>query len=194
MKRTKSSLFTAAVLYCVLAFIANFFTSAVALLCVEKLVLFLVTHTDLNASWLNSISMSAMAILDLAMVIGITAVFARAFLAPLYEDGGGSLWLKKSALIILPGEAVRYLYALSDLGFVDRSGRFAAVPSCLFELLYLKDPNRHLAIRQYGEYVLADYAFYTLCYALYSAVLLGGVFWVCRMVWNKYGKDYADLV
>ncbi|MBQ3195493.1 MAG: hypothetical protein IJB65_03400 [Clostridia bacterium] len=193
MKKQRKDIIGLSFLYCAVTFVANFIASAVALGCVEKLVLLLVNSTELSAKWLNTVSMLALSVLNIAIVIGLTALFVRVVLPPFYKEDCGKLWLKSSAFIILPGETLRLLYSLWDLGFVDGSGRLSVVPSCLFELLYLNNADRHLAIRQYGEYAFADYAVYSLCYFLYLAVLLTGIFWVCRAVWNKYGKDYEDI-
>lgn len=193
MKNAKKDLIGLSLLYIVITFAANAFSSKVALRCVEKLVLFLVRNFDLTAAAFNSVSMFALAILDLAVVLGIIAVFVRLVFSRLYKEDEVKLSFEKAAFLFIPGEAFRFFFGLSDLGFVDGSGRFTTVPSCLFQLLYLSNDDRHFAIRQRGEFIFADYAFYTLCYALYLAVFLVGAFLICKALCDKYGKDYSDL-
>ena len=65
------------------------------------------------------------------------------------------------------------------------------MPSCLFELVYLKDPDKYSAVRQLGRFAFVDYVAFSLCYVLYLAVFLVAVFWMCKRVWNKYGKYSA---
>lgn len=191
--RNNKELVSKACLYCILAFLINYLSSAVVLVCAGKLVAFLTSNFNMTATEINTLSMLAVAVLDLLLILAASLIFIRKVLPPLYEEGEGELWLKKSAFLILPGELVRYLFSLTDLGFVDGSGKFSIVPSCLFELVYLKDPDKYSAVRRLGRFAFVDYVAFSLCYVLYLAVFLVAVFWMCKRVWNKYGKDYADI-
>lgn len=191
--KDKKELIGKSLLYIVVAFVANYLSSLLVMKCMSRLVAFLIRRFDMTAATINVVTMLFVTVLDLLIVVGIMLLFIRAVLPPLYEASGDKLWLKKSALLVLPGEAVRFAVTLTDLGFVDGSGRLATVPACLFQLVYLKDPGKSYDIRQLGRFDFSDYMAFSLCYVLYLAVFLAAVFLLCRIVWNKYGKDYEDL-
>lgn len=199
MKETKSEMSSKTILliasatYCVVMLSVNFLSTELVAICMRTLVLFLIRSFSLSAATINVITMLATAVLDLVFVLAATFLFIRIVLPRLYERNEGKLWLKRSAFLVLPGELLRFFLAFTDLGAVDGNGKFAITPSYLFELVYLRNPNKNYTVRLLGEYGFSDYAFFSLIYALYLAVLLTGVYFICKAVWNIFGIDREDL-
>lgn len=103
-------------------------------------------------------------------------------------------WLKKSVILILPGELIRFFICIIPLGFFGSTGVFAGIPTYLFELTYLKWFDRTYAVRQTGQFIFADFAAYAVCYLAYSIIHLLGIFFICKTVWKKAGEEYDDLI
>lgn len=199
MKETKSEMSSKTILliasatYCVVMLSVNFLSTELVAICMRTLVLFLIRSFSLSAATINVITMLATAVLDLVFVLAATFLFIRIVLPRLYERNEGKLWLKRSAFLVLPGELLRFFLAFTDLGAVDGNGKFAITPSYLFELVYLRNPNKNYTVRLLGEYGFSDYAVFSLIYALYLAVFLTGVYFICKAVWNIFGIDREDL-
>ena len=71
---------------------------------------------------------------------------------------------------------------------------FAAIPTYLFELTYLKWADRAYAVRQMGQFIFADYAAYAVCYLVYILIHLLGIFFICKTIWKHTKAEYDDLI
>ena len=71
---------------------------------------------------------------------------------------------------------------------------FAAIPTYLFELTYLKWFDRAYAVRQMGQFIFADYTAYAVCYLVYIFIHLLGVFFICKTIWKHAKEAYDDLI
>ncbi len=145
---------------------------------------------------INTVSLLTVVPLTLLLSWGIMYfVFLRRHFPDLYEPSENSkLWLKKAAILILPGEIARFIVCLSTLGFPDSTGKLASLVTALFEMTYLKWFGRFYAIRQLNQRILADFAAYTVCYLVYLLVYLLGIFFMCKAVWKRAKEDYDDLI
>ena len=122
-------------------------------------------------------------------------VFFKRHFPAIYEKSEyPKLWLKKTVLLILPGEIIRFFACLFSLGFSGSTGMFALIPTYLFELTYLKWFDRSDSVRQMGEFIFADYVAYTICYLIYILIYLIGIFFICKKIWKKTKEDYDDLI
>lgn len=103
-------------------------------------------------------------------------------------------WLKSCARLVLPAETIRFLFCLSSLGHINQSGVFAFLPSLLFENTYLLWTNRSEPVRQWLEYIFADFIVYTLCYLLYIVIYLALVMLIYKHFWKEAQKESEDLI
>ena len=103
-------------------------------------------------------------------------------------------WLKSCARLILSAETIRFLFCLSSLGHLNQSGVFAFLPSFLFENTYLLWTNRSEPVRQWLEYIFADYVAYALCHIIYLVIYLALVMLIYKHFWKEAQKDSEDLV
>jgi len=176
-----------------LTLFANFIASELGLLIPRTLFSGL---ESASPTVINTVGLLTVVPLTLLLSWGIMyfALFRRHF-PDLYEPSeNNKLWLKKAAILILPGEAVRFTACLTTLGFPDSTGKLASLATSLFEMTYLKWFNRFYSIRQLNEPVFADYVGYTVCYLIYLLVYLFGIFFICKAVWKRAKEDYDDLI
>ena len=103
-------------------------------------------------------------------------------------------WLKSCARLVLPAETIRFLFCLSSLGHLNQSGVFAFLPSFLFENTYLLWTNRSEPVRQWLEYIFADYVAYALCHIIYLVIYLALVMLIYKHFWKEAQKDSEDLI
>ena len=103
-------------------------------------------------------------------------------------------WIKSCARLVLPAETIRFLFCLSSLGHINQTGNFAFLPSLLFENTYLLWTNRHEPVRQWLEYIFADYVAYALCHIIYLVIYLTFVMLIYKYFWKEAKKDSEDLI
>ena len=87
--------------------------------------------------------------------------------------------------LILPGEILRWLVVMFPLGSVNSTGYLSLLPSMLFENTYLKWSDRHKYVRQYLEFIPADYWAYSLCYLIYIAIYMAGLIAIYRYLASR---------
>lgn len=103
-------------------------------------------------------------------------------------------WLKSCARLVLPAETIRFLFCLSSLGHLNQSGKFAFLPSLLFENTYLLWTNRSEPVRHWLEYIFADFVAYALCHIIYLVIYFALVMLIYKHFWKEAQKDSEDLV
>lgn len=180
-------------LYEVLTLVANYIASWLGLAIPRKVFSGLISSSP---AIINTVGVLTIVPLTLFIAWGILYLlfFKRQF-PKLYEPSEKSKpWRKRACMVILPGELVRFFACLVTLGFSDSTGLFAAIPTYLFEMTYLKWFDRAEAVRQMGEFIFADYAGYTVCYAVYMLVHLLGIFFICKTVWKQTEEEHGDLI
>lgn len=180
-------------LYGVLTLFANYIASWLGLLIPRMLFGGLATA---SVTVINTVGIVTVFPLTLFFAWGVIyLVFFRRQFSNFYEPSEYSnLWLKKAVFLTLPGEIFRFFACLITLGFSDSTGMFAAIPTYLFEMTYLKWFDRAYEVRQMGEYVFADFLGYTICYLVYFLIHLLGIFLISKIVWKKAKEEHDDLI
>ena len=105
-----------------------------------------------------------------------------------------SFWIKSCASLLLPSEIFRFLISSFDLGIISKTGYFAIPPSFLFEITYLKWSGREYPVRQELSYIFFDYVAYNLCYLIYIAIHLFGIFMIYRYFWKIGKNEHEDMI
>ncbi len=89
------------------------------------------------------------------------------------------------ACFVLPTEVLRYLVSLYDLGWIQNTGKLTPVTCLLYERFYLLPTGSSYRYAILHEYTLADYASYSLIYALYAAIHVALSYLIYRKSWRK---------
>lgn len=181
------------ILYCVLSLLANLTASWVGLLIPRVIFSGL---TSASVAVINTVGIITVFPLTLFFAWGIIYfTFFKGQFSNLYEPNEYSiLWLKKAAQLVFPGELIRFFACLTTLGFSGSTGMFAAIPTYLFEMTYLKWVDRAYTVRQMGQFIFADYAAYAVCYLVYIIIHLLGIFFICKTIWKHAKTEYDDLI
>ena len=85
-------------------------------------------------------------------------------------------------------------FCLKSLGHLNQSGVFSLVPTFLFENMYLIWTNRSEPVRQWLEYIFADFVAYAACYIIYLVIYLALVMLIYKRFWAEAKKDSEDLI
>ena len=181
------------ILYGALSLLANLIASWVGLFIPRVIFSGLASA---SAAVINTVGVITVFPLTLVFAWGILYfIFFKGQFSNLYESSEDSnLWLKKTARLVFPGELLRFFVCLTTVGFSGSTGMFAAIPTYLFELTYLKWADRAYAVRQMGQFIFADYAAYAVCYLVYILIHLLGIFFICKTIWKHAKEEHDDLI
>ena len=104
-------------------------------------------------------------------------------------------WIKKGLLIIMPGELLRFLICLPNIGHLNTvSGQMAIAASTLFGRTYLLWTDRTYAVRQNGAFIFWDYVAYSVCYFIFLVIHIFVVLAMYRYFWNKGKKEHDYFI
>ncbi|MBE6611954.1 MAG: hypothetical protein E7632_05640 [Ruminococcaceae bacterium] len=106
------------------------------------------------------------------------------------DNEGRRSWLNNGLWLILPGEIIRFVVTLIDLGNGNGTGRFALVPSMLFEQIYMRTAG--IASRDYLSGSTADYLAYTAIYLVYLAANAALLLFIYRRFWKTLDHEAAE--
>ena len=179
--------------YTGLMFLSNYIA-----LCVDYAVsniLFVPLLGEINYTLLTICVFATCILIGLGVPLLATFLFFKSVVAKQYVPSEDKFfWLKSCARLILPAETIRFIFCLKSLGHLNQSGVFSLVPTFLFENTYLHWTNRSEPVRQWLEYILADFLAYAAWYIIYIAVYLALVAILYKRFWKKAQKDREDLI
>lgn len=129
-------------------------------------------------------------LISMLTAAALTFFYFRRVIPMQYEDNERRRsWLNNALWAILPGELLRCLFTLIDLGNGNGTGKFALVPSMLFEQTYMKWAG--IWNRSNLTNTPTDIAAYLLCYLIYLAVNLALLLVLYRILWKKCDAEAA---
>lgn len=178
-------------LYTILTLFANSMATVLGLVIIRWILTAIMSKIELTQTQINVFSVIPMFVLELALSWGIIFIFFKNQFPKLYEvSEDKNLMIKKMVSFIWIGESIRFIICLFRLGL----GNLAATVQNMYMLTYLKWFDRYYAVRQLGETHFGDYFAYIVCYLIYFAIFMIGIYFICKWLWNKGKMDYDDLI
>lgn len=173
--------------YGFISFVANFAASWIGLIIPRALMkMWIKLFGNMTAKQINTFGYLTIFpltfILSWVFVIFLTKKFMSAHFNPVDDEND---YIPHIIRLILPGEVFRWIVAMFPLGSVNSTGYLASLPSMLFENTYLKWSGRHKYVRQYLEFIPADYWAYSLCYLIYIAIYIVGLIAIYRYLSSR---------
>ena len=121
----------------------------------------------------------------------LIGVFAADHYNCCHTHGG---WFGSFNRLILPGEAVRFLFSLASLGDPDVTGAFCRVTAWVFEQDYLARMDRYAEVRELGNCRWQDIGAFAAVYLAYFAVHYVWNLWYYRKMWLQAEADYKRIL
>ena len=103
-------------------------------------------------------------------------------------------WMRNFLLFVLPGEAIRFLISLIDLGHGEGTGVITSVASFIFENTYVYRAGANTRIRMETRYIAADYIAYVGCYLVYLIVYCLILMLPYYLLWKKAEFERNELI
>ncbi len=190
MKKSKVS-FLQIVLYGIVVFVSNWLSK-------YPLEYFLLMINDLIGYNLFFITIGCIAYF--LIPLGITWISFFLFLkiqqasAHYVSNVGKYYWIKSCISLVIPAEIFRFIITFFTLGQIKTTGFFALPPSFLFESTYLRWSGRSILVRHELSYIFLDFVAYTVCYLIYAAIHLFGIFMIYRYFWKIGKNEHEDMI
>lgn len=192
MKKSYQVSFTSKLFYIGLTFLSNYISVFVAGGIINMIK---PTEGETPSVLLLICALAIYILIGLSIPLLATFFYFRSVVEDQYISGEDKFcWLKSCAKLVLPAETIRFLFCLISLGHMNQSGVFAFLPSLLFENTYLLWTNRIEPVRQWLEYIFADYVAYALCHIIYLVIYLALVMLIYKHFWKESQKDSEDLI
>ena len=192
MKKSYQVSFTSKLFYIGLTFLSNYISVFVAGGIINMIK---PTEGETPSVLLLICALAIYILIGLSIPLLATFFYFRSVVEDQYISGEDKFcWLKSCAKLVLPAETIRFLFCLISLGHMNQSGFFAFLPSLLFENTYLLWTNRSEPVRQWLEYIFADYVAYALCHIIYLVIYLALVMLIYKHFWKESQKDSEDLI
>lgn len=139
-------------------------------------------------------SLIILAVLPMIVAVLLSSIYMRKCINDQYVYSEGKVsWLRNFLIFIMPGEILRFLISLLDLGHSSGTGRIAFTPSFAFENIYIYQLGLNTRIRIEMNYQLSDFLAYIACYIVYLFVYVSLLLVIYRRFWKKIDVEHREL-
>lgn len=130
----------------------------------------------------------------LAPIWAICCLYLSKVVPAQYREGGKWTWVSSFWKLILPGEAVRFLISIVNLGAFSMGNFFSPSSWLLTEKWYLYPQLRSVDAHAVSEVMTAAAILYVLFHLLYLLILYLPVLLIAYRIYWKWGqKEYEHL-
>lgn len=142
------------------------------------------------------------AFIGIAITIAIIAFYFKRKLSkifPIETETKRTDILKNCALLVLPGEILRFILSAVSMtpgnmfGYRFFDGFLAFAPNLVYDWFYLVPNNRLEDIRKFG-YTFTDNSLFLVIYFIYFIVVVGVLFFVFSKMWKNIDKAHKNEI
>jgi len=155
---------------------------------------YIITASALRGIQKSFAGVIVLAVIPMTVAVLLSSIYINRCISEQYQYSEGKIhWWQNFCIFIIPGELLRFIVSLCDLGHNSGTGWVTFTPSFIFENIYVYPNGLNTRIRFDMNYQLKDYMVYIGCYVIYLAIYTLLLLAIYHCFWKKLDFKYKEL-